>query len=225
MSATKPLIIVGPSAVGKGTLTDMLFVRHPAVFGKKISTTTRAPRAGEIDGKHYHFVTMEQFMADEAKNLFIETADVHGKKYGTSYAAITAASESNRVPLLELDVQGVCTLKQIAMDTVNSVLSNCELTEASFDGSPVVPVLNATCIWINPPSQETLLDRLRGRGTETEEQIMARLITAKFELAFFQKYQKIFDKVIINDDLDRSYQELEEYLINTYPEQFSAKRE
>lgn len=216
---TLPLVLVGPSAVGKGTLTQMLFTKYPTVFGKKVSTTTRVPRQGEVHGKDYFFVTMEEFVRDEKEGLFVETAEIHGKKYGTSFEAIRQASSGDRIPLLELDVQGVCTVKRLGADVVEKVLGDDSIAEDDCTHLQP-PVMDTLSIWINPPSPQSLLDRLQGRGTETTEQIEKRMTTAKFELAFFKKYYKLFNKVIVNDNIDLSFAELEQFLFNHYPRHF-----
>ena len=187
----RPLIICGPSGVGKGTLLNRLFADFPTVFGKKVSHTTRAPRAGEEEGVSYYFVSKADFERDIAAGLFIEYAYVHTNIYGTSIASVRAISQSGRVPVLEVDVQGA-----------EKILSTD---------------LNPFYFFILPPSFDSLKERLTGRGSETDDTMRVRLETAKKELEFADKRSDIFHVKIVNDDLDRTYQQLKDELKKCYP--------
>lgn len=102
---TRPIVISGPSGVGKGTLYNLLFERHPDTFTLSVSHTTRAPRAGEADGVHYHFVKMEEFEALIEKNGFVEHAQFGGNRYGTSKQTIEEQTAKGRVVLLDIEME------------------------------------------------------------------------------------------------------------------------
>jgi hypothetical protein len=101
----KPVVIIGPSGVGKGTLIARFMDRHGAHFGFTVSHTTRQPRPGEQDGKEYHFVTREAMQKAVSEGQFLEHAEVHGNLYGTSIAAVRAVSSEGKTAILEIDVQ------------------------------------------------------------------------------------------------------------------------
>ena len=153
-----PVVICGPSGVGKGTIIAELMRRFPGRLAFCVSHTTRGPRPGEADGEHYHFVDQGMMRRAVAKGAFLEHAEVHGNLYGTSLAAVAAVSAAGRVAVLDIDVQGA------------------EQVRAS--------VLGASClfVFISPPSHAELERRLRGRGTETEDKVLKRLANAVKEL-------------------------------------------
>ena len=172
------VVVAGPTAVGKGTVAAYIREHHPQVW-LSVSATTRPPRPGEIDGVHYFFVDDAEFdrMVDDGELL--EHAVVHGRaSYGTPRAPVEAAIAAGRLPLLESDLQGARQLRETAPD--------------------------ALFVFLAPPSWDELVDRLVGRGTETEEERAARLETAKVELAA----QREFDVTIVNDDVERAAAEL-----------------
>ncbi|KAK3986533.1 guanylate kinase [Cladorrhinum sp. PSN332] len=185
-SDTRPIVISGPSGVGKGTLYGLLFQRHPDVFTLSVSHTTRQPRQGEYDGVHYHFVTKDQFLALKAADGFVESAQFGDNFYGTSKATIAEQTSKNKVVVLDIEVEGV---KQVKAAT-------------GFD---------ARYVFIAPPSEEELEKRLRGRGTESEESVQKRLRQAKVELDQ-AKVEGFHDKIIVNNDLEAAYKELEDYV-------------
>ncbi|XP_073005507.1 guanylate kinase 1-like isoform X2 [Typha latifolia] len=153
---TKPVVISGPSGVGKGTLISRLVKDFPNTFGFSVSHTTRSPREKEIDGIHYHFAEREMMEKDIREGKFLESALVHGNLYGTSFEAVEAVTDAGKRCILDIDVQGARSVR-------------CSSLEALF-------------IFICPPSFEELEKRLRIRGTETEEQIQKRLRNAKEEI-------------------------------------------
>jgi guanylate kinase len=109
----KPVVICGPSGVGKGTLIEMLMKRFPdGQLGFSVSHTTRPPREGEQDGVHYNFTTVEQIKKDIEEGKFIEYAEVHGKYYGTSIAAVESVQASGKICILDIDVQGAEKVKK-----------------------------------------------------------------------------------------------------------------
>ena len=172
------LIISGPSGTGKGTLVKKLMDSDPS-FRFSCSVTTRKPRDNEIEGVHYHFVTEEAFDRLVSENAFLEHATVHGHRYGTLRAPVERLMAEGFNVLLDIDPQGAITVMQNADDYVS--------------------------VFILPPSFEELEHRLRGRGTDTEDRIEARLETAKRELPYAPQY----DYQIVNGgDLEEAYQEL-----------------
>lgn len=177
----RPLVVVGPSGVGKGTLIAMLQREFPDKFGFSVSHTTRAPRPGEVNGTHYNFVDKATMEREIAEGKFLEHAHVHQNIYGTSFAAVRAVSRQGKICLLDIDVQGAEAVKK--------------------------STLNAAYVFISPPSMDELERRLRGRGTEAEEAVLKRLENARTEMAK-KDVPGFFDAVIVNDDLDKAYEAL-----------------
>ncbi|MDO5034089.1 MAG: guanylate kinase [Actinomycetaceae bacterium] len=171
-------VLVGPTAVGKGTVVARLLELYPEIY-LSISATTRPARPGEVDGKHYHFISREKFkqMVDEGD--FLEWAEVHGMNYyGTPRRPIEEALESGRAALLEIDLAGARLVREQMPD--------------------------AHMIFLAPPSWDELVSRLRGRGSETEEEMERRLQTARLEM----EAQGEFDEVVVNLEVDRTAREL-----------------
>ena len=107
-AACQPVVLCGPSGVGKSTLIARLRAAHPGAYGFSVSHTTRSPRPGETHGKDYFYVTTEDFASKVAAGAFLEHATVHGRSYGTSWAAVAAVSDTDHAQcLLDIDVQGV----------------------------------------------------------------------------------------------------------------------
>lgn len=179
------VVIAGPSGVGKGTLIEKLRAEFPKLFGFSVSHTSRAPRPGEQDGVHYNFTTADQIIADVAAGKFIEHAEVHGRHYGTSVAAVEKVRDDGRICILDIDVQG------------------CRAARKKN--------LEAKYIFVAPPSMEALERRLRGRGTEDEDAIKTRLGNAQSEIDAKDE-QGLFDTIIVNDDLDTAYSQLKSTL-------------
>nr|XP_010923428.1 guanylate kinase 1 isoform X2 [Elaeis guineensis] len=182
----KPVVISGPSGVGKGTLISKLMKEFPTTFGFSVSHTTRAPREKEIDGVHYHF-TERSIMEEEIRDgEFLESALVHGNLYGTSVDAVEAVTDAGKRCILDIDVQGARLVRSSSL-------------EALF-------------IFICAPSFEELEKRLRSRGTETEEQVQKRLRNATAELDE-GKSPGLFDHILVNDDLETCYENLKKLLM------------
>ncbi|KAI1076398.1 guanylate kinase [Whalleya microplaca] len=181
----RPLVISGPSGVGKGTLFKRLFDAHADCFTLSVSHTTRAPRAGEADGVDYHFVTMDQFEALVAADGFVEHARFGSNRYGTSKQTIQEQTAKGKVVVLDIEMEGVKQIK-------NSGIS-------------------ARFVFIKPPSFAELERRLRGRGTEDEASVLKRLEQAQRELAYADT-PGVHDVIIVNDDLDTAYKKLEEFV-------------
>ncbi|KAJ1960998.1 guanylate kinase [Dipsacomyces acuminosporus] len=179
--AKKPIVVYGPSGTGKSTLLKRLFAEYPSEFGFSVSNTTRSPRAGEVNGKDYHFLTREQFLAAVERKEFIEHAEFSGNMYGTTIQAVKDVADAGKTCILDIDAQGVRSVKNTD--------------------------LGARFIFVAPPSEEELERRLRGRGTDDESSILKRLATAKSELEFAQQ-PGAYDIKIINDDVDKAYKQL-----------------
>ncbi|KII85766.1 hypothetical protein PLICRDRAFT_114960 [Plicaturopsis crispa FD-325 SS-3] len=175
----RPLVLSGPSGVGKSTLLKRLFAEFPDKFGFSVSHTTRAPRPGEVDGKDYHFVPVQTFTQLIKDGAFIEHAQFSGNFYGTSFQTVRAVAAQGRRCILDIEAQGV---RQIKATTLNPVY-----------------------LFISPPSLGALRERLAGRGTDTEAAVQKRLATALKEIAYAQE-PGVHDVVIVNDDLDRAYE-------------------
>ena len=165
------LVISGPSGTGKGTLIERLMKEDPTLVFS-VSATTRAPRPGEIDGVHYHFVTNEQYDQLVAENAFVEYANVHGNRYGTLRSEVYERLERGENVVLDIDVQGA----------LNVIASEKEKVS----------------VFILPPSMQVLRERLTGRGTETQEAVERRLHNAVWEISQKDKYRY----KVINDDLE-----------------------
>ncbi|KAF9664725.1 hypothetical protein SADUNF_Sadunf16G0048000 [Salix dunnii] len=183
--AEKPVVISGPSGVGKGTLISMLMNEFPSMFGFSVSHTTRAPRGVEKDGVDYHF-TEQTIMDKEIKDgKFVEHASVHGNLYGTSIEAIEVVTDAGKRCILDIDVQGARSVRASSLEAI--------------------------LIFICPPSMKELETRLRRRRTETEEHILQRLRNAEVEMEQ-GKSSGIFDHILYNDNLDDCYESLKKLL-------------
>jgi guanylate kinase len=170
------LLVSGPSGSGKSTLCKRLLLDPRVEFS--VSATTRPMRAGEQDGREYHFVSKERFRQLIEQGAFIEHAEVHGNLYGTLKEPMQRALENGRVYLVEIDVQGALQLRQLGIEGVY--------------------------VFIDVPSMEVLRQRLVARGTDAPDVIARRLAKAEWERSERVKY----DHVIVNDDLERSFAEL-----------------
>lgn len=170
-------IISAPSGAGKTTLVHLLLEKDPDIR-LSISTTTRAPRTGEEDGRAYHFVDLPTFRERIACGDFLEWAEVHGNCYGTSKCWIEAEMAAGRDVLLEIDWQGAQQVRKLFPAAIG--------------------------IFILPPSLETLQSRLSGRGTDSAETVARRIAAARDEM----QHAPEFDYIIINDDLQRALGEL-----------------
>ena len=172
-------VFSGPSGVGKGTLNARLFAEFGDQIAFSVSATTRAPREGEIDGKHYFFISRQEFENRIANNDFLEYAQFAGNCYGTPKSYVLSLLEQGKNVLLEIEVQGAMQVMARMPECVS--------------------------IFVLPPSFEELERRLRGRGTESEEKVRARLETARGEIAYAPRYQY---RIINGEDVDAAYQQL-----------------
>ncbi|MDO4928736.1 MAG: guanylate kinase [Corynebacterium sp.] len=172
------VVVLGPSAVGKSTVVHRLRAEIPNLYFS-VSMTTRDPRPGEVDGVDYFFVTPEEFQKRIDEGAMLEWADIHGglQRSGTPAAPVEEALAAGRPVLIEVDLVGARAIAALKPE--------------------------AETVFLAPPSQEALEERLRGRGTESAEVIERRLETARTELAA----QNEFKHVIVNDDLDQTIAE------------------
>ncbi|KAK7506581.1 hypothetical protein BaRGS_00002056 [Batillaria attramentaria] len=197
-SLIQPVVISGPSGSGKSTLLERLFKEFPDCFSFSVSHTTRKPRPGEEHGKHYYYVTREEFDQLIKDSGFLEHAEFSGNKYGTSKKSVQEIMASGRLCFLDVEINGVKSIK-------------------AADMKP-----RPRFIFVQPPSLEALKARLQGRGTETEESLQKRLATAQ-EALDYAKQPGSYDHVIINDDLDVAYEKLKGILIADITEIQKAK--
>jgi guanylate kinase len=170
------LVVSGPSGSGKSTICKRLLEDPRVEFS--VSATTRAPRAGEVDGRDYRFLDKARFRAEIERGAFIEWAEVHGNLYGTPRAPMERALAAGRVFLLEIDVQGGSQLKALGLPGVY--------------------------VFIAPPDLDSLRERLQRRGTDLPEVVEQRLAKAQEELRARARY----DHVVVNEDLERSVAEV-----------------
>ncbi|HEX8738082.1 MAG TPA: guanylate kinase [Pyrinomonadaceae bacterium] len=170
-------IITSPSGGGKGTLIREVLRSVPKV-GYSVSFTTRRQRAEEEHGKHYYFVSREEFEKKAAEGEFLEWASVHGNFYGTSKVQVESELNLGRDIILEIDVQGAEIVKKIAPQAVG--------------------------VFILPPSFEVLRERLTARQTESADDVQIRLRNSRTEVSRWKE----FDYVIINDEIGRASQDL-----------------
>ncbi|KAG6413645.1 hypothetical protein SASPL_126359 [Salvia splendens] len=180
-----PVVISGPSGVGKGTLIAKLMEEFPMLFGFSVSHTTRAPRDNEQNGFHYHFTERHVMEKDIQDRKFLEFAAVHGNLYGTSVESVEIVTDQGKRCILDIDVQGARSVRASSLEAI--------------------------LVFIRPPSFEQLEKRLRARGTETEEQIQKRLRNAKAEIDQGTS-PGLFDHCLINDDLEMCYENLKKLL-------------
>ncbi len=166
-------IVAAPSGAGKTTLVKLLLENDSAIR-VSISSTTREPRPGELDGREYHFVSVEDFLDMVGRGEFIEWAEVHGNYYGTSRRWIEGELAAGRDVLLEIDWQGAQQVRKIFPQAIG--------------------------VFILPPSLAALKERLAGRGTDSAETIARRFAAARDEMRHVDE----FDYVIINDDLQQA---------------------
>lgn len=172
----KPIILItAPSGAGKTSITKYLLQEFPSL-SFSISATTRLPRGNEQDGVDYYFLSLSDFQKKIAENAFLEWEMVYeGKYYGTLLSELDRMWDLGLVPLLDIDVKGAIHVQQ-------------KFPESTLS------------FFIEAPSLEALETRLRGRGTDTEENIQTRLNKAQYEMSFKQH----FNHIIINDNLDEA---------------------
>lgn len=177
-------IISGFSGVGKGTIVNRLLQEHQDQYCLSISATTRTPRTGEADGVNYFFVSREAFESMIVKGELLEYAQYVDNYYGTPKKFVVDKLNQGINVILEIEMQGALKMKQ-------------QYPEALL-------------IFVAPTKASDLEERLRGRATETEEQIHNRLVRAAQEAEFMKHY----DYIVVNDTVDRATQEIHEIIIN-----------
>jgi len=189
MLGPAPLVLCGPSGAGKSTLLKKMMEKYKEHFGFSVSHTTRCARPGEENGVSYNFVTKEDMQRAIDNDEFIEHATFAGNMYGTSKAAVETVMEKGLICILDIDVQGVKSMKKTSY--------------------------NSNYVFIMPPSIPILEERLKGRGTETEESLKYRMDLAVQDIKFGEE-EGNFDIIIVNDDLESAYAKLIEFLQNMY---------
>jgi guanylate kinase len=176
------IVISAPSGTGKTTVVDRLIERTEGLARSR-SSTSRAARAGEVDGVDYNFVSREQFDELVAADAFLEWAEIFGHRYGTVRAETEATLAKGRDLVLTIDVQGARQVRRRMPEAV--------------------------AIFVLPPSYEVLESRLRGRNKDPETAIARRLATARNEVDAVEEY----DYVVVNDDLDRCVEEVKAIVV------------
>ena len=170
-------IITAASGAGKTSLVNALLAKDSQVR-LSVSHTTRAPRPGEVNGEHYHFVSEAQFLETLYAGGFLESADVHGAKYGTAQSAVDSALQAGFDVILEIDWQGAAQVRKLYPQSIS--------------------------IFILPPSVAALEQRLNNRGQDSAEVIAKRVAAARDEM----RHVAEFDYVTINETFDVALQDL-----------------
>ena len=168
------IVISGPSGVGKGTVRKALFEKKDHNLTYSVSMTTRKIRPGEVDGKDYYFVSKEEFQQKIKDGKLLEHAEFVGNYYGTPLDKVNEQLEAGKEVVLEIEVEGASQVKEKMPDCV--------------------------MIFIAPPSKEELYNRLKNRGTESEEVIQARITKANREF----KKAYLYDYIVVNDEVNNA---------------------
>ncbi len=176
------IVISGFSGVGKGTIVKELLKRYPEEFRLSISATSRKPREGEEEGKHYFFVSRERFREMIDAGALLEYAEYNQNYYGTPKEYVISEAENGHNVILEIEVQGGLNIKKLFPDSL--------------------------LLYVVPPSAKELYERLVGRGTESLSEIHRRLKRAVEEADYVPQY----DELIVNDDLEVCVQEVYELI-------------
>lgn len=173
----KLIIYSAPSGSGKTTVVKHLLETMPDKLGFSVSATTRKPRPGEVDGREYHFLSIEEFEQKVEAGEFLEHEEVYaGILYGTLWSEVRKIWSENKAVVFDVDVQGGLSLKRRFKD-------------------------NALAVFLRPPSVDVLMERLTKRSTEIEHHIQERVAKANFELSFENQY----DVVVVNDVLEETF--------------------
>ena len=171
-------VVSAPSGAGKTTLCDAL--RQTPDFVYSVSCTTRPPRAGEIEGDDYHFISEKDFLARIAAGDFLEHASVHGRHYGTTREPLISNLKDGVDVLIDVDIQGAAAIRNADDDTIRHAL--CD-------------------VFIMPPDLDELRKRLTKRGTETADQIESRIVTAAREMELWRDYRYTIISRSMEEDL------------------------
>lgn len=180
------MVVSGPSGVGKGTVVKALRSRIPELR-VSVSATTRPPRPGEVPGREYHFLDDERFDRLTAEGAFLEWAEFNSARYGTLWSSVASALDEEATLVLEIDVQGARLVRERYPE--------------------------ATLVFLQPPSEGALLERLRGRGVDDPEEIDRRLAIARSEV----EQAGEFDHVVVNDHVGRAADEIARILCGRSP--------
>jgi guanylate kinase len=173
-------VISAPSGAGKSTLLRLLSDNPDFVYS--VSCTTRTPRPGEVDGKDYHFLSVEEFERRVAAGAFLEYAKVHGNYYGTQKQTVLDGLAAGHDILIDVDIQGAAQIRANADSACHAAMVD---------------------VFLMPPSMAELERRLRSRGTETEEQLAVRLGNASGEMAQWRNYRYVIVSGLAAQDFDR----------------------
>ena len=196
MEGTKPeinkvLVVVGPSGVGKDTVMQKVFDKHPGYFKKGVTHTSRKMRPGEKEGYNYYYVSKEEFLKLKDENGLVEYNFYNGNYYGLSKKELENGTKTDKILYVIIDINGAKSVHDLNIP--------------------------ANFVAILPPSEEILERRLKGRGTETPEVIKGRLETAKNETRRINEAD-YFNIKVFNDDLDKAVLDMEEKLKKLYPQ-------
>lgn len=198
----RPLVLVGPSGVGKGRLIKSLIFDYSRFFERVVTHTTRNPRPDEINGTSYHYISVDQFNKYlEQDGFFVEWAKVHNNFYGTSALSFQKVIKNGKIPIMEIDIQGAKTIHK----------NTKELG------------IRPRYIFIAPPDIQKLRDRLNIRGTETSEEIALRLFNAESELKEATAVG-FFDEILVNDSYELTRNSFFRLLRDWYPKIPSVSR-
>ena len=177
INAPKLLVFAAPSGAGKTTIVKHLLQKFPQQLAFSVSATTRPIRAGEMDGKDYYFIDVADFRAKISNGDFLEYEEVYeGRLYGTLFSEIDRLTKEGKAVLFDIDVVGATNIKKKFGDS-------------------------ALLVFVKPPTKEALVERLKNRLTETEEEIQKRTAKMEYELSF----ETQFDKTLINDKLETAF--------------------
>ena len=189
----KVLVVVGPSGVGKDTLMQKVFDKHPGKFKKGVTHTSRKMRPGEKEGYNYYYVTQEEFLKLKDNGGLVEYNFYNGNYYGLSKKELEDGTKGNKILYVIIDINGAKNVHNLNIP--------------------------ANYVAILPPNEETLEKRLKGRGTESEEVIKGRLETAKTETREISN-SSFFNYKVYNEELEKAVLDMEEKLKNLYPQIF-----